>query len=54
MEFKNSLVFAQQLDAEDPLREYRDEFHFPKVKGKDVIYFTGNSWDYSLNAPKSL
>tara|TARA_R110002049_G_scaffold2640_1_gene19656 strand:- start:1813 stop:3084 length:1272 start_codon:yes stop_codon:yes gene_type:complete len=43
MEFKNSLVFAQQLDAEDSLREYRDEFHFPKVKGKDVIYFTGNS-----------
>ena len=43
MEFKNSLVFAQQLDAVDPLREYRDEFHFPKVKGKDVIYFTGNS-----------
>lgn len=43
MEFKNSLVFAQQLDAEDPLRKYRDEFHFPKVKGKDVIYFTGNS-----------
>tara|TARA_A100000171_G_C2127511_1_gene144489 strand:+ start:674 stop:1945 length:1272 start_codon:yes stop_codon:yes gene_type:complete len=43
MEFKNSLVFAQQLDAVDPLRKYRDEFHFPKVKGKDVIYFTGNS-----------
>tara|TARA_R110001583_G_scaffold58740_3_gene174921 strand:- start:2522 stop:3793 length:1272 start_codon:yes stop_codon:yes gene_type:complete len=43
MEFKNSLVFAQQLDAVDPLRKYRDEFHFPKIKGKDVIYFTGNS-----------
>ena len=43
MEFKNSLVFAQQLDAIDPLRKYRNEFHFPKVKGKDVIYFTGNS-----------
>jgi kynureninase len=43
MEFKNSLVFAQQLDAVDPLRKYRDEFHFPRVKGKDVIYFTGNS-----------
>ena len=43
MEFKNSLVFAQQLDAVDPLRKYRDEFHFPQVKGKDVIYFTGNS-----------
>jgi kynureninase len=43
MEFENSLVFAQQLDAVDPLRKYRDEFHFPKVKGNDVIYFTGNS-----------
>ena len=43
MEFENSLAFAQQLDAVDPLRKYRDEFHFPKVKGKDVIYFTGNS-----------
>ena len=43
MEFKNSLVFAQQLDAIDPLRKYRNEFQFPKVKGKDVIYFTGNS-----------
>ncbi|MDO6605115.1 kynureninase [Arenibacter palladensis] len=43
MEFKNSLVFAQQVDAIDPLRKYRNEFHFPKVKGKDVIYFTGNS-----------
>lgn len=43
MEFKNSLEFAQQLDAADPLKDYRNEFHFPKVKGKDVIYFTGNS-----------
>ncbi|MCK0191380.1 kynureninase [Arenibacter sp. F20364] len=43
MEFKNSLEFAQKLDVVDPLREYRDEFHFPQVKGKDVIYFTGNS-----------
>ncbi|MCM4164174.1 MULTISPECIES: kynureninase [unclassified Arenibacter] len=43
MEFKNSLAFAQELDKVDPLRKYRDEFHFPKTKGKDVIYFTGNS-----------
>ncbi|MCM4173087.1 kynureninase [Arenibacter sp. TNZ] len=43
MEFQNSLVFAQQLDAVDPLKKYRGEFHFPKTKGKDVIYFTGNS-----------
>ncbi len=43
MQFENTLVFAQQMDAKDPLRSYRDEFHFPKVKGKEVIYFTGNS-----------
>ncbi len=43
MTFQNSLEFAQQLDAEDKLSKYRDEFHYPQVNGKDVIYFTGNS-----------
>jgi len=43
MEFENSLNFAQELDAKDPLRKYREQFHFPKVNDKDVIYFTGNS-----------
>ena len=43
MEFKNTLSYAQELDAADPLSAYRSEFHFPKVNGKDVIYFTGNS-----------
>lgn len=43
MTFKNTLEFAQQLDAEDTLSSYREEFHYPQVNGKDVIYFTGNS-----------
>jgi len=43
MQFQNTLEFAQQLDAEDILGDYRKEFIFPKVKGKQVIYFTGNS-----------
>ncbi|MEY8019633.1 kynureninase [Muriicola sp. SD30] len=43
MTFQNTLSFAQQLDAQDSLAVYRDQFHFPKVNGKDVIYFTGNS-----------
>ena len=43
MPFKNTLDFAKQLDREDPLAAYRQEFHFPKVNGKPVIYFTGNS-----------
>lgn len=43
MNFENTLAFAQQLDEQDTLKKYRDEFHFPKVNGKQVIYFTGNS-----------
>ncbi|MEE9362862.1 MAG: kynureninase [Cellulophaga sp.] len=43
MQFQNTLEFAKQLDAEDKLNIYRDAFYFPKVNGKKVIYFTGNS-----------
>ena len=43
MTFHNSFQFAQQLDFEDPLKEYRGRFNFPKINGKDAIYFTGNS-----------
>jgi kynureninase len=41
--FQNTLSFARHLDQADPLREYRKAFHFPKVKDRQVIYFTGNS-----------
>ncbi len=43
MTFENTREFAQQLDANDELRKYRQEFIFPQHNGKDVIYFTGNS-----------
>ncbi|MFI2743909.1 kynureninase [Zhouia sp. PK063] len=43
MQFKNTRAFAQQLDHQDELSKYKDEFHFPKVNNKKVIYFTGNS-----------
>ncbi|WHT40198.1 kynureninase [Myroides sp. mNGS23_01] len=43
MKFENTLAFAQSLDAKDTLSNYRNEFNFPKVNGKQVIYFTGNS-----------
>lgn len=43
MPFENTLSFARQLDAADPLSNYRQAFHFPKVNDKQVIYFTGNS-----------
>ena len=43
MKFENSLAFAKQLDKNDPLKDYRKLFHIPKVKGKESIYFCGNS-----------
>lgn len=43
MNFKNTREFSQELDKQDNLAKYRDEFIFPKVNGKDVIYFVGNS-----------
>lgn len=41
--FENTPAFAKAQDAADPLRAFRDEFHFPQHQGKPVIYFTGNS-----------
>ena len=43
MTFQNTLQFAQQLDSQDELKEYRKEFIFPQHNNKNVIYFTGNS-----------
>jgi kynureninase len=35
---------ARQLDAADPLKEFRQGFHFPKnADGSDKLYFCGNS-----------
>jgi kynureninase len=42
--FSTDEDFARQLDAEDPLRGFREKFHLPLGKnGKAVIYFAGNS-----------
>ncbi len=39
MEFQNNLTYARQLDAEDNLAHFRNEFHLIK----DKIYLCGNS-----------
>ena len=44
MQFSTDENFAKQLDAEDPLRNFREKFHLPLGKdGKPLIYFAGNS-----------
>ena len=41
--YRNTLDFAQARDAADPLRAFRDEFHFPQHEGTPVVYLAGNS-----------
>ena len=47
--------FAQKLDAEDPLRDFRDKFHLPLGKdGKPLIYFAGNSLGLMPKAARKI
>ena len=34
---------ALALDKRDSLKKFRKQFYIPKMKGKEVVYFTGNS-----------
>ncbi|GJM31121.1 MAG: kynureninase [Saprospiraceae bacterium] len=43
MNFSATSDFAQQLDAQDTLRDSRQQFYFPQQEGSDVIYLCGNS-----------
>src|SRR5262245_18230636 len=44
MHFSADESFALQLDAEDPLQHFRENFYLPLGKdGKPLIYFAGNS-----------
>lgn len=43
MTFANTLSFAQELDRQDPLHPFRNEFLFPQYQERNAIYFTGNS-----------
>ncbi len=43
MNFENNISFAKQLDENDPLKNFREQFYIPVINGKESIYFTGNS-----------
>lgn len=43
MQFQPSLAFAQQMDANDPLKRFRQQFIIPSQNGKEKVYFLGNS-----------
>lgn len=39
----NSLAYAKQLDEQDHLKDFRQQFHIPVIDGKAAVYFNGNS-----------
>src|SRR5213594_2047897 len=42
--FSADETFAREMDARDPLRDFREQFYLPVGKdGKPLIYFAGNS-----------
>lgn len=43
MNYQNTLQFAKELDAKDPLKHFREMFYIPIMFRKECIYFTGNS-----------
>jgi kynureninase len=50
--FENTLAFAQQMDAKDPLKSFRDKFYIPTFHDKTMRYFTGNSLGLQPKATK--
>jgi len=43
MIYQDTLQFALQLDEQDALKNFRDEFLIPKHNGHDAVYLCGNS-----------
>jgi kynureninase len=44
MSFEPGIAFAQRLDEQDQLAQYRDRFHIPGDKeGRELVYLCGNS-----------
>lgn len=43
MNYQNTLAFARELDEQDSLAHFRNEFIIPQHQGTDMIYLCGNS-----------
>lgn len=43
MNYQNTLEFARDLDRQDSLHHFRDQFYIPPVNNQDSIYLCGNS-----------
>ncbi len=51
---QTSPAYALQMDREDPLRSFRDQFLFPQHQGADCIYLCGNSLGLQPRSARSF
>ena len=55
MTFSPEEDFARELDAEEPLRRFRERFHIPiDSQGQELIYFVGNSLGLMPKATRKI
>lgn len=52
--FTTDRQLAIILDAADPLRDFRKQFHIPQHEGKDLIYLCGNSLGLQPRSTRSF
>ena len=43
VQYEPTLEFASAQDEADPLRRYREQFYFPSLGTRELVYFTGHS-----------
>jgi len=53
VQYKPTLEFARAQDEADPLKNYRDKFHFPKLGTPEMAYFSGHSLGLQPKAVKA-
>lgn len=54
MQYTNSLEFAQTLDANDPLKGFREKFLIPIHNGTEITYLCGNSLGLQPKSTRSF
>ena len=51
--FRNTREYAQEMDQNDPMRKYQNEFHLPIQKnGEPFVYLCGNSLGLQPNSTR--
>lgn len=53
MQYEPTLDFAKAQDEADPLKNYRDKFHFPTLGTPEMAYFSGHSLGLQPKAVKA-